>query len=113
MPGVGQLLGSVDIFADVGEHDLVALTRAATSVALVPGQELMRVGDTGDDVYVVTDGRLRVVRREDGHDVYVGEVLPGECVGEMALVRDAPRTATITAVEDPPCWRCLEASCAN
>ena len=100
MQGAGHLLGSVGIFADVGEQDVVALAKAAKSLRLAPGQVLMCAGDTGNDVYVVTDGRLRVTRHEDGGDVHVGEVLPGECVGEMALVRDTPRTATITAVED-------------
>ena len=57
-------------------------------------------GRHGNDLYVVTKGRFRVSRHEDGRDVPVGEVLPGECVGEMALVRDAPRTATVTAMED-------------
>ena len=100
MQGAGKLLGAVGIFADVPEDDIVALTKASRSVRLVPGEVLMCAGDTSDDVYVVTDGRLRVSRHEDGRDVHVGDVLPGECVGEMALVRDAPRTATVSALED-------------
>ena len=100
MPDAGHLLGSVGIFADVPEQSVVTLTKAATSLRLVPGEVLMCAGDTGNDVYVVTEGRLRVSRQEDGRDVHVGEVLPGECVGEMAVVRGAPRTATVTAVED-------------
>ena len=100
MPDVGHPLGSVGIFADVPEQSLDALSKAATSLRLVPGEFLMRVGEAGDDVYVVTAGRLQVSRHEDGRDVHVGEVLPGECVGEVALVRDVPRTATITAGED-------------
>ena len=100
MPNAGHLLGSVGIFADVPEQGVGALTKAATSLRLVAGEVLMCAGDTGNDVYVVTEGRLRVSRPEDGRDVHVGEVLPGECVGEMAVVRGAPRTATVTAVED-------------
>ena len=100
MQGAGKLLGAVGIFADVPEDDIVALTKASRSVRLVPGEVLMCAGDTSDDVYVVTDGRLGVSRHENGRDVHVGDVLPGECVGEMALVRDAPRTATVSALED-------------
>jgi CRP-like cAMP-binding protein len=96
----GYPLGSVGIFADVRDDDVVALTKAAKPQSLTPGDVLIQAGDLGDDVYVVTDGRFRVTRHEDGGDVHVGDVLPGECVGEMAIVRDAPRTATVTAVEE-------------
>jgi CRP-like cAMP-binding protein len=100
LDAAGHLLSSVGIFADMRNDDVVALTAAATSVRLAPGDVLMRAGDFGNDLYVVTEGRLRVSRHEDGREVHVGEVLPGECVGEVALVRDVPRTATVTAIED-------------
>jgi CRP-like cAMP-binding protein len=99
-PYSGNLLGSVGIFADLGEDDAAGLINAAASRRLVPGQVLIRAGDSGNDVFVVTAGRLAVSRHEDGEEVHVGDVLPGECVGEMALLRDAPRTATVTAIED-------------
>ncbi|OBB15862.1 hypothetical protein A5662_06485 [Mycobacteriaceae bacterium 1482268.1] len=100
MPDTVGLLGSVGIFADLPEQGVVALANAATSRRLVPGEVLMSAGDTGTDIHVVSDGRLRVTRHEGGRDVHVGEVLPGECAGEMSLVREMPRTATITAAED-------------
>ena len=100
MSGDSHLLGSVGIFADVHDDDIAGITNAAQSLSLSPGEVLIRAGDTGDEVYVVTDGRFRVTRHEDENEVHVGDVLPGECVGEMAVLRDAPRTATVTAVQD-------------
>ena len=100
MSGDGLLLGSVGIFADVREDDVATITEAAQSLSFAPGEVLIRAGDKGDEVYVVTDGRFRVTRHEDDNEVHVGDVLPGECVGEMAVLRDAPRTATVTAVQD-------------
>jgi CRP-like cAMP-binding protein len=100
MPGEEHRLGSVGIFADVREDDVAALTESAVSLSLSPGEVLIHTGESGDDVYVVTKGRFRVTRNEDDGDVHVGDVLPGECVGEMAIVRGARRTATVTAVED-------------
>jgi CRP-like cAMP-binding protein len=100
MLGVAHLLESVAIFADVPEHEIVALSDAATPLHLAVGDVLMRAGDSGNDLYVVTQGRLDVSRHEHGRDVHVGDVLPGESVGEMALARDAPRIATVTAIED-------------
>ncbi len=100
MEGAGHLLAGVSIFADVPEGDIIMLTKVLKTVRLNPGQTLMREGETTDDVYVLAEGRLRVTRHEDGQDVHVGDVLPGESVGEMALVRDSPRTATVSATED-------------
>lgn len=100
MLGEGHLLGSVGIFADVSEEDVVALTEAARTLHFAPGEVLISAGEPGEDLYVVTEGRFRVTRREEDRDVHVGDILPGECVGEMSLVRDAPRVATVTAVED-------------
>ncbi|MDT5260690.1 MAG: hypothetical protein QOD10_5770 [Mycobacterium sp.] len=100
MVGEGHLLGSVGIFADVAEDDVAALAEASQFLSLAAGDVLIRAGEKGDDVYVVTEGRFRVTRHEDDCEVHVGDILPGECVGEMALVRDAPRVATVTAVEE-------------
>lgn len=100
MLGEGHLLASVGIFADVSEDDVVALTEASRTLSFGPGEVLISAGEPGDDLYVVSEGRFRVTRCEDDRDVHVGDILPGECVGEMSLVRDTPRVATVTAVED-------------
>jgi CRP-like cAMP-binding protein len=58
-------------------------------------------GDPGDSVYVLINGRLRVfVQGEEGREKAVGEVARGQVVGEMALLTDAPRSATVRAIRD-------------
>jgi CRP-like cAMP-binding protein len=60
------------------------------------GEVIIRQGDVGDRVYVVEGGALEV--RKDG--THVADLGPGTMVGEIALLRDVPRTATVTATMD-------------
>jgi NTE family protein len=67
---------------------------------LAGGQTLMRQGEPGDALYLLVSGRLRVYIEEDGQRRVVREISRGEVVGEMSLITDAPRSATLVAVRD-------------
>jgi CRP-like cAMP-binding protein len=70
-------------------------------VSLPAGGLLFRQGDPGDAVYFVMTGRLAVhVTRDDGREIRVAEVDPGDVVGEMALVSSEPRIASARALRD-------------
>lgn len=65
------------------------------------GTELIREGDTADGLYILLNGRLRVTKKtEDGRIHVVGEISRGEMVGEMGLLGEGARTATVTAIRD-------------
>ena len=65
------------------------------------GEVLMRQGDVADGLYIVGSGRLQVlIERDDGSQEVINEVGRGALVGEMALLTDSPRSATITALRD-------------
>ncbi|MEE8608006.1 MAG: FAD-dependent oxidoreductase [Nitrospiraceae bacterium] len=64
-----------------------------------PGEAILRQGDWGDKVYIIMKGEVEVVREEPGK----GEILltkqgPGDCFGELALLSNTPRTATVRTV---------------
>jgi NADH dehydrogenase len=65
------------------------------------GQTVFRQGDVGDRIYIVLGGRAQVVREGADGDRLLAEIGPGEFFGEMALLGNAPRNATV---------RCLEAT---
>jgi CRP-like cAMP-binding protein/cytochrome P450 len=63
-----------------------------------PGEEIVRQGDPADMFYVMVSGRVEVVNhRPGGEDLIVGELEAGEWFGEMALLLDRTRTATVQA----------------
>jgi CRP-like cAMP-binding protein len=75
---------------------LTALDRLAESavpVSFAPGEALMREGERGDAYLVLEDGEVEV--SAGGREI--GTCGPGEGVGEIALLRDVPRTATVVA----------------
>ncbi len=67
---------------------------------LAGGETLMRQGEPGDALYLLVSGRLRVYIEEDGQRRVVREIPRGEVVGEMSLITEAPRSATLVAIRD-------------
>ena len=60
----------------------------------------MREGEMGQCAYFVVHGRLLVEKNIDGENVPIAEIEPRDIVGELAILDDAPRSATVTAMED-------------
>ena len=92
--GLGALLGDTDAAfrADV--------EASATRVDLRGGDILFREGDPADAAYVVLAGRLRAVVGPAGDERALSDALRGETVGELALLTQSPRSATVYAVRD-------------
>jgi predicted acylesterase/phospholipase RssA/CRP-like cAMP-binding protein len=72
---------------------------------LAAGAELMRQGEPGDSMYIVINGRLRILHRAEGTvetdlPETLGDATRGETIGEFALLTGEPRTATVVAVRD-------------
>ena len=72
------------------------LARKLISVRVPADATVITEGDVGDRFYLIESGRLDAVRGE----VLLTEMGPGDCFGEIALLRDVPRTATVIARED-------------
>jgi CRP-like cAMP-binding protein len=89
-----ELLGGVSIFASCRDKDLRQIAQLLDEVDLPDGKVLMREGDTGSEMFIIVSGTTRVER--DGQSI--GESGPGAVLGEMALVSEGRRNATVTAV---------------
>jgi predicted MFS family arabinose efflux permease len=91
-----ELLRANPIFGPLPPSTIEHLAVKLIPRRVAAGETIVRQGDPGDLFYVVESGRVQV--EIDGERV--NDLWPGEAFGEIALLRDVPRTATITAVED-------------
>ena len=91
-PGL-ELLRGVSLLAPLPEPIIERLARVLITVDVPEGGVVIREGDGGDRFYVVESGSVEVTK--DGR--HVANLGPGDFVGEIALLRDVPRTATVTA----------------
>jgi MFS family permease len=91
-----ELLTANPIFAPLPPSTIEHLAVKLTPVSVPAGETIFRQGDPGDRFYVVEDGRCEI--SIDGEKV--ADAWPGEAFGEIALLRNVPRTGTVTAVED-------------
>lgn len=76
------------------------LVEAFGPVTLRGGEWLFREGDAGDSLYFLVRGRLQAWAGEGRHARLLGEVVPGDSVGEAGLLSGAPRSAGIRAIRD-------------
>jgi predicted acylesterase/phospholipase RssA/CRP-like cAMP-binding protein len=89
------------LFAALDDVKLSGLADLADAVAVRAGETLITEGESAGDVYMLLSGRLEAsVMREAGGRAVVGEIGPGEVVGEMSMLSDSPRSATVSAVRD-------------
>ncbi|MCW5829685.1 MAG: cyclic nucleotide-binding domain-containing protein [Deltaproteobacteria bacterium] len=88
-------LKGVSLFQQVAGDDLVGLAEAAHAVTYEAGQTVFEAGDPGDALYLIVHGKVRVYL--GGNDL--AELGPGECFGEMAILDNAMRSASVAATE--------------
>lgn len=90
-----DLLKSIPLFAGFGRHELERLGMLTDQLDLPTGRILMRQGEAGHEAFVMIRGRAEIAR--DGQ--VIAERGNGEILGEIALVDEGPRTATVTLIE--------------
>jgi CRP-like cAMP-binding protein len=91
------LLQAIPMFGPLSPVTVDALARSLVRVEVPAGEVVVHEGDESDRFYVIESGLVRVTAT-DGH--LLRDEGPGEYFGEIGLLRDVPRTATITAAED-------------
>ncbi|HCI13634.1 MAG TPA: hypothetical protein DFK12_06655 [Gallionellaceae bacterium] len=103
MKEVDQLLlrfvSAVDLFRKIDLDDVAALLRQSTRMDFESGETVFLEGDEGYAMYIVTQGAFEVYRNVAGQHVYIASVEPGEHFGEIALLINRPRSASVRAIQ--------------
>ena len=94
------LLRGMPIFDELSSEKLDQLAASLKPEPLEEGNVLFREGDQADKFYIVESGEVVISRNVDGEEIEISRREPGEYFGEIALLQNRPRTATITASID-------------
>ncbi len=90
-------LGRVPIFANLAPEDLQEISQVATERVFSEGDALCTEGEDDDDLFILVEGHVRVTKKANGTSRTLGVRGAGEPIGEMAILRRQPRSATVTA----------------
>jgi len=95
-----DFLRSVDLFAELSDSDLRSLSQDISELHLAAGEDLFVEGDPGDRAYIIREGKLEILTASGGREVLIAVRHVGELIGEVALLQEAPRSATVRAHVD-------------
>ena len=91
-----QFLQKTELFAELPEAELKAISQIANEVAYPAGSMLFEEGDEGDSLYLIVDGKVSIIKA-DTEVLFLDE--KGYCLGEIALIDNKPRSATVKTVK--------------
>jgi CRP/FNR family transcriptional regulator, cyclic AMP receptor protein len=95
-----QALRRAPLFDGLSKKELTELARVSEDVELEAGKTLVKEGDVGHEFFVIVEGKVRITRK--GRRLAIRG--SGDFVGEIALLEDIPRTATVTAETPVRCF---------
>ena len=93
-------LAALDVFADIPVEDVAALAAHLEPLHAAASEVLMRQGERAVSFAIIASGRVEIRHVGSDGQIAVTELSPGTVVGEIALLRNAPRTATVIAKDD-------------
>jgi small-conductance mechanosensitive channel len=95
-----EALKSNPLFAELRDAERLDLVTSAHSIRFGPGEVIVREGAAGDSLFVVLEGRVEVSKRVEDRQRVVCQLGAHDVFGEMTLFLDAPRSATVRALQE-------------
>jgi len=98
---ISNFLRTVPLFTKLDDAELQRFAELTREKSYPKGSVILFEDDPGDSLFIVRDGRVKVVLvGEDGREVILGVLGPGEHFGELSLIDEQPRSAHVIAMED-------------
>jgi len=92
-----EILRGLPYFADLSDDLIERVCKLSEQITLQPGTVIIEEGSESEEMYVVVEGELVVTKHSASKEVELARIHPGDVVGEIALLDEAPRTATVSA----------------
>jgi CRP/FNR family cyclic AMP-dependent transcriptional regulator len=98
-----DLISKIDFFSGLDDKILRKLADACIMRQFTKNETIVRQGEMGLGLYLIAKGRVKVDREQGGVRMQVAELGPEQFFGEMSLLDNKPRSATVTGLEDSEC----------
>ena len=100
LKSIKEVLGRVAMFQSLDESDLEALAGVARQITAERGELIVSQGSAGESLYIVARGQIRVyLSDETAKEIILGLEGPGAIFGEIAVLDEQPRSASVAAME--------------
>ena len=94
-------LPTIPLFSDLPKNAFIQLLEQMRMRSVLPGEVVIREGDVDDSMFIVSHGKVKVTKTsEKGSEVILAQIGDGAFFGEMALLSEAPRSASVISVEE-------------
>lgn len=100
---MNELIAKIDFFSGLDDKILKKISDACIARQFTKNETIVRQGEMGLGLYVIAKGRVKVEREQGGARMQVAELGPEQFFGEMSLLDNKPRSATVTGLEDSEC----------
>jgi rhodanese-related sulfurtransferase len=99
--GKKSWLSETEVFKSLPEEQVDEIAKIGQDKIVPANTIIYRQGDPGDNFYIIHSGKIRVfLSGEEGVETELNQLGPGDCFGEIALLREEPRTTDIEAIEE-------------
>ncbi len=98
---IKELLRGIELFDGLDDYNLNEVAAICTRRQLKYGDMLVKQGEIGHELFIVSDGLVEVVVSDQTAQRVVINLGTGQLIGEMSLVDRGPRSATVKAIQDP------------
>lgn len=100
-PSQSKQLPTIPLFSELPKNAFIALLERMQMRNALPDEAIIREGEVDDSMFIVSSGRVKVTKTNDqGRELVLAHLADGAFFGEMALLSESPRTASVIAEEE-------------